>query len=196
MPWVLQCNFMGAWQQCTRGRRKTPTQGINEQLHSRSWVTYYSPAENSFLTHGAPGYSSRSSTRVNGTRRQLPQPVPSQQLPLALLSLTRMRRHTAPRAIKSPQRGGKGSPPLLSVIDRPITGSDASVPASAPAGQAGGRHAVAVATAGRGACWEGCGGCLAAMLVGPSGEVSRPPIDLALSTAPICRNLWYRCGAD
>jgi len=35
-----------------------------------------------------------------------------------------------------------------------------------------------VATAGRGACREGRGGHLAAMLPGPGGEASRPPIDL------------------
>lgn len=45
-------------------------------------------------------------------------------------------------------------------------------------GMGEGRHAVTVATAGRGACREGRGGRPAAMLVGPGREASRPPIDL------------------
>lgn len=113
---------------------------------------------------------------VNGRRRQLPWPVPRQQLPPALFSPARMRRHTVPRAIKSPQRTGEGPPPLLSLIDRPIKGRDAWAPAWDPAGRPGatcGRRGNGGARGLLGEAWRPPGGHVG----GPSGEASRPPID-------------------
>lgn len=95
----------------------------------------------------------------------------------ALLSPARMRWHAAPRAIKLPQHVGHGRPPLLSVIDRAIREGDTSAPTSAPDSGAGGDMQLPW----QWRCWavqEGHGGRLAAMLVGPSGGASCPPIDL------------------
>lgn len=149
----------------------------------------------------ALGYSSYSSSQVNGTRRRPPRLVLRQQLPLALLSPARMRRHTAPEAIKSPQRAGEGlpSPPLLSVIDRAIKGSDASALTSAPAGGAGGDMWSPWQRRGAGPAGRGVAASWQPFWPGPAerpcalASICRSS---ALSTAPICGNLWYRCGAD
>lgn len=123
---------------------------------------------------------------------------PQVVLPLALLSPAHMQQHTAPGAIKSPQCTGDGLHPLLSVIDSPIRGvmyRHPPQPQSAGPGvtrscrgNGGAGSAGSGMAAARRPCWQGP----------VEGPRALPSICQAsvLSTAPICRNLLYRCRAD
>lgn len=143
------------------------------------------------LQQAAPG--------VNGTRRWPPRPIPGQQLPPALLSPAHMQQHTAPRAITRPQSAREGPSSPAKCYWQTHHRQWCIGAASAPAGRAGGdmrspRQRQGAGPAGRGVaaarrpCWWGLEERPRAL---PSIRWAS-----ALSTAPICRNLWYRCGAD
>lgn len=123
---------------------------------------------------------------------------PQVVLPLALLSPAHMQRHTAPRAIKSPQRTGDSLPPLLSVIDSPIRGVMYRHPPQ-PQSAGPGVTRSCRGNGGAGPTGRGMAAARQPCWQGPvEGPCALPSICQAsvLSTVPICRNLLYRCGAD